>query len=104
MIYFLQLRNDNSIIGVCSENTLKGNENNFTIPVELKDSIAENLFDINTCVPLYKYANEKVVLRTSLEVESEKNSNKREIIPSQLDRIEAQTYYTAMITDTLLEV
>ena len=49
----------------------------------------------------YKYENEEVVERTQEEMDGD-----RKVIPTaptQLDKIESQTFYTAMMTDTLLE-
>lgn len=50
----------------------------------------------------YKLVNDKPIERTQQEMEADYVSP--EIVPTQLDRIEAQVAYTAMITDTLLEV
>ena len=56
--------------------------------------LVENLPDGNTSD--YRYVGGKFVHDPIVVVEVEK--------PSQLDRIEAQVAYTAMMTDTLLEV
>lgn len=50
----------------------------------------------------YKLVNGKPIERTQQEMDADYVSP--EIVPTQLDRIEAQVAYTAMITDTLLEV
>ena len=53
-------------------------------------------------VPRYKYENNTVILRTETELSTDR-ANIPEPAPTQLDRVEAQVTYTAMITDTLLE-
>ena len=50
----------------------------------------------------YKLVDGKPIERTQEEIDAD--YVKPESIPTQLDRIEAQVTYTAMITDTLLEV
>lgn len=54
------------------------------------------------CVPRYKYENNTVILRTEAELSTDR-ANIPEPTPTQLDKIEAQVTYTAMVTDTLLE-
>lgn len=49
----------------------------------------------------YKLADGKAVERTQEEMYAD--YVEPEVVPTQLDRIEAQVTYTAMITDTLLE-
>ena len=51
----------------------------------------------------WKYEDGELTLRTDEELEAERSAQP-EPAPTQLDRIEAQTTYTAMMTDTLLEV
>ena len=51
----------------------------------------------------WKYTNGKCVLRTDAEIEEDRVAIPA-AAPSQLDTIEAQVTYTAMMTDTLLEV
>lgn len=58
------------------------------------------LFDINHCAN-YKFIDNSIVQRTEEEKQVE-ISNRPMPAPTQLDRIEAQTTYTAMMTDTLL--
>lgn len=53
-------------------------------------------------IPRYKYENNTVVLRTEAELSTDR-ANIPEPAPTQLDKIEAQVTYTAMVTDTLLE-
>ena len=53
-------------------------------------------------IPRYKYENNTVVLRTEAELSTDR-ANIPEPAPTQLDRVEAQVTYTAMVTDTLLE-
>ena len=52
----------------------------------------------------YKLVDGKVVNCTAEEIKSQEENNKPIPMPSQLDIIEAQVTYTAMMTDTLLEV
>lgn len=51
----------------------------------------------------YKYENDKYALRTDEEIESDRIAIPQPE-PSQLDIIEAQVVYTAMMTNTLMEV
>ena len=53
-------------------------------------------------LPRYKYENNTVILRTEAELSTDR-ANIPEPAPTQLDRVEAQVTYTAMVTDTLLE-
>ena len=53
-------------------------------------------------LPRYKYENNTVTLRTEAELSTDRASIP-EPAPTQLDRVEAQVTYTAMVTDTLLE-
>lgn len=63
------------------------------------------LFEIEHRIPLYKYENGKVLTRTAKEIEAEIAALPvPEETPSRLDMLEAQATYTAMMTDTLLEV
>ena len=50
----------------------------------------------------YKWDGSAVVLRTEEELEADR-ANIPKLAPTQLDRVEAQVTYTAMVTDTLLE-
>ena len=52
----------------------------------------------------YKLMDNKPVECTEDEIIAQEQSNKISSTPSQLDIIEAQVTYTAMMTDTLLEV
>lgn len=49
----------------------------------------------------YKLVDGKVAERTQEEMESDYTPP--EVVPTQLDRIEAQALYTALMTDTILE-
>ena len=49
----------------------------------------------------YKYVNEDVTERTDEEIEADRESIP--IIPTQMELLEAQVYFTAVETDTLLE-
>ena len=66
------------------------------------------LFDGMSMIPLYKYEDGTVKPRTEEELAVDREAWAAEqariaAMPTQLDRIEAQTTYTAMMTDTLLE-
>lgn len=50
----------------------------------------------------YKLADGQLTLRTEAEIEADRAAIPAEL-PTQLDRVEAQTMYTALMTDTLLE-
>jgi hypothetical protein len=50
----------------------------------------------------YKYADGKCSLRSDAEIDADRASIPAPI-PSQLDSVEAQSTYTAMMTETLLE-
>lgn len=52
----------------------------------------------------YKLVDGAVVKCTEEEIKEQEETNKFNSTPSQLDIIEAQVTYTAMMTDTLLEV
>lgn len=63
------------------------------------------LYELPYRIPLYKYEDGKVVKRTGEEIEADIAALPvPEETPSQIDQIEAQVVYTAMMTDTLLEV
>ena len=53
-------------------------------------------------IPRYKWDGTQAVERTEEELEADR-ANIPELAPTQLDRVEAQVTYTAMVTDTLLE-
>ena len=64
-------------------------------------------FDGMSMIPLYKYTNGEVQQRTEEELEADRAAWQEEQerlanIPTQLDRVEAQVTFTAMMTDTLL--
>lgn len=52
----------------------------------------------------YRMVDNTVIECTSEDIEAQEKTNMHENVPSQLDIIEAQITYTAMMTDTLLEV
>jgi len=54
-------------------------------------------------IPLYKWDGEKVIPRRSEEIEADRAAIP-EPPPTEQERMEAQVTYTAMMTDTLLEV
>ena len=49
----------------------------------------------------YKYENDKVVERTAEEIEADREAVP--IVPTQMEQLESQVFYTAVMTDTLLE-
>ena len=53
-------------------------------------------------IPQYRWDGSAAVLRTEEELGADR-ANIPEPAPTQLDRVEAQVTYTAMVTDTLLE-
>lgn len=53
-------------------------------------------------IPRYRWDGTQAALRTEEELEADR-ANIPEPAPTQLDKIEAQVTYTAMVTDTLLE-
>lgn len=62
------------------------------------------LFEWTHRIPLYKYENGEVVKRTEEEIEADIAALPvPEAVPTQLDMVEAQVFYTAMLTDTLLD-
>lgn len=62
------------------------------------------LYEWQHMIPLYKYENGEVVKRTEEEIEADIAALPiPEEQPTQLDMIEAQVAYTAMMTNTLLE-
>ena len=64
-----------------------------------------NLYHWPHRIPLYKYDGGEVVKRTEDEIEADITAIPiPDPAPTQLDQIEAQVTYTAMMTDTLLEV
>ena len=63
------------------------------------------LYEFEHMVPLYKWEGGEVVRRTEEEIDADIVSLPAPVeLPSQLDQIEAQVTYTAMMTDTLMEV
>ena len=85
MKYALNLAEDNRILSACKV-LLKGNYTNMPIVNTLPEG---NICD-------YLYVNNEFVYNPLPTVEIEEK-------PSQLDIIEAQVIYTAMMTSTLLE-
>ena len=53
-------------------------------------------------IPRYKYEGGACVLRSDAEIAADRDALPKPQ-PSQLDRVEAQATYTAMMTDTLME-
>ena len=55
-------------------------------------------------IPIYKYKNGRIMIRSEAEIDADIDDlPDPEETPSQLDMLEAQVTYTAMMTDTLLE-
>lgn len=53
-------------------------------------------------IPRYKYEGGACVLRSEAEIAADRDALPKPQ-PSQLDRVEAQVTYTAMMTDTMME-
>ena len=53
-------------------------------------------------IPRYKYEGGSCVLRSEEEIAADRDALPKPQ-PSQLDRVEAQATYTAMMTDTMME-
>lgn len=53
-------------------------------------------------IPRYKYEGGACVLRSEAEIAADRDALPKPQ-PSQLDRVEAQATYTAMMTDTMME-
>lgn len=53
-------------------------------------------------IPRYKYEGGACVLRSEAEITADRDALPKPQ-PSQLDRVEAQATYTAMMTDTMME-
>ena len=53
-------------------------------------------------IPRYKYEDGACVLRSEAEIDADRDALPKPQ-PSQLDRVEAQATYTAMMTDTMME-
>ena len=66
----------------------------------------DGMFEMNHMIPMYKYVDGAVMKRTEEEIQADIEAIEASIVetPSQLDIIEAQVTYTALMTDTLLEV
>ena len=64
----------------------------------------EEITEYNECMCIYTPKNEEIAKREAYNGEyTIEDDGKPDPAPTQLDRIEAQTTYTAMMTDTLLE-
>ena len=62
------------------------------------------LFYRDTDIPLYRWDGDKVVRITAEELQADLDILDDKTEPTWQDRLEAQTFYTAMMTNTLLEV
>ena len=75
--------------------------------VEIEDLPFDELNDVHFNLEAYQYIDGKLVRDeekyAALQEQRLSEKNRNENKPSQLDRIEAQITYTAMMTDTLLE-
>lgn len=54
-------------------------------------------------IPRYKWDGEKAILRSDAEIEADRGEMEKHV-STQEDRIESQVIYTALMTNTLLEV
>ena len=61
------------------------------------------LFSFPSNIPLYKYENNTVIKRSEWEIKADTPTMTIKNTPNQLDVIEAQVVYTALMTNTLLE-
>lgn len=65
----------------------------------------DSLFEFEYMIPKYEYVDGVARTRSEVEIEADIAEIKNvEPAPTQLDIIEAQVTYTALMTDTLLEV
>lgn len=66
----------------------------------------DGIFEMTHMIPMYKYVDGAVEKRAEEEIQADIEAIEASIVetPSQLDIIEAQVTYTALMTDTLLEV
>ena len=66
----------------------------------------DGIFEMNHMIPMYEYVDGKVMKRPDAAIQADIEAIEASIVetPSQLDIIEAQVTYTALMTDTLLEV
>ena len=110
--HYIRIRKDGCIVDGFSDAFREPSETDICINEEgsyqfrLYPDGKENpaLFEWEHMIPLYKYDGE-VKKRTAEEIEADIAAiPDPEEVPSQLDMIEAQVTYTAMMTDTLLEV
>lgn len=62
--------------------------------------VPENLFD-ERGIPMYRLSGGEIIPITAEEMDAAYVEHKT--VPTQLDRIEAQALYTALMTDTLIE-
>lgn len=109
---YIKLNNQNQIIACDGGYTTDNIENiNEWILIDEGDGDRYNLCQSNYFdgglytddgIPRWKYANGKCVLRSDDELAVDRVSVPAPA-PSQLDRIEAQVMYTALMTDSLLE-
>lgn len=107
---FIQLDEEQNIVNVNSDAYLEDTSNWIEIDRGEGDkySLAQGhyfdlpIFEPYTMIPNYKYTNDEIALLTEDEKRQYQEAHKAEDIPSQLDQIEAQITYTAMMTNTLL--
>lgn len=87
--------------------------------IEQKDNYVSGFYNVNdgeeydyegqmadfpdVCEGWYKFQKGKFVVDEKRKQEILDERQKEEEMPTQIDIIEAQTFYTAMMTDTLLE-
>ena len=89
--------------------TLNLNENNYILSIShtSHDNVEMDLSDINlSYLRAYQYLNGKLILNENKKaelIEEEKKRKEEAKKPTQLETIEAQVMYTALMTDTMLE-
>lgn len=72
--------------------------------IEIDDLPFDELNDVLSNLEAYQYIDGKLVKDEQKAAELQEERLRRPKKPTQLDTIEAQVTYTAMMTDTLLEV
>lgn len=109
---YIQIDKNNFIINIDSDAYIEDTSNWIKIDQGSGDKyrLAQGnyldlpIFERYTTIPNYKYFDGKISILTEDEKLQYKNEHKIEETPSNIDRLEAQITYTAMMTNTLLGV
>ena len=107
---YIQLDEDNNIVNLNSNAYLEDTSNWIEIDRGIGDKYHHAqgnyfdlpLFEAYTQIPNYKYIDGVITLLTEDEKHQYQTSHIENEKPSQLDQIESQIIYTAMMTNTLL--